>query len=120
MVRAGLSSNAGVARPLKWLLPELVTVMSWQSVQARPMELTWRLCCPEKKLLNCGVWLAVPAVWQSVHWLLTLMLPVAHGGVVTPPWQLTLMQVRVAVTEPGPLLAAKTGAMAVEALIKPR
>jgi hypothetical protein len=35
---------------------------------------------------------AVPKVWQELHWLLTLIDPVDHDGVVWPPWQRTFVQ----------------------------
>ena len=42
--------------------------------------------------------MAVPAwtvvAWQEVHWVLALRLPDCQLGVVWPPWQLTLLQVR--------------------------
>jgi hypothetical protein len=84
-----------VLSAVKWPTASLVGL--WHMMQEKPCPFTCLLCSPETKLLYC----AVPKEWQVAHWTLTSIVPVRQLGVVWPPWQLTLAQVRAVLSKDG-------------------
>jgi len=95
--------------------------MLWQVVQAMAFAAFVASCVPRlwrpKASLN---WVAAAAVvatlWQAVHCVRLLIVPVVQLGVAWPPWQLTFEQVSEAgVKVEAPLLALKVASMATEA-----
>ena len=102
--------------------PLLPLVMLWQVVQAMPLARVAALWVPKAWRPKASLKLvAVPTLaatlWHLVQSVALLMLPTAvQAGVVWPPWQLTLLQVRApganaaAAALPLKLLLMATGA----------
>jgi hypothetical protein len=80
----------------KWLVApvEEPLVMLWQVRHVMvgvPVNAIWKAWAPELAPL---CW-AVPTAWQEVQAVAETRVPACQPGVVWPPWQLTLEQVKV-------------------------
>jgi len=101
-------STAGVFRYLKCAsAPLLPLVMLWQVVQAMPLArvaalwvpAAWR---PKASLKLVAVAALVATLWHLVQSVaLTMLFVRVQAGVVWAPWQLTLLQVRLAAMKLG-------------------
>src|SRR4030042_4134562 len=104
MVSLAGPSIWGVLRNMKWFrAPAVPLAMLWQSVHriAPPTVVDWCTAWrPENGLLFSGFPADAPTWWHCRHpaSVFPSMDPVRQFGAVTAPWQLTLAQVRAALS----------------------